>query len=63
MSDNENAVQDALMKLLEVKLDAWLDGTKLSDGPAESLATIRAAYFTGVSAGISLGKTIRGDDD
>ena len=67
MSDDENkstdigtdeAVQEALMNLLEVKLNAFMGRADLSDSPPADKVAIRAAFFLGVSAGVSMMNTI-----
>lgn len=72
MSDDENkstdigtdeAVQEALMNLLEVKLDAFMGRADLSDSPPADKVAIRAAFFLGVSAGVSMMNTIHGPID
>ena len=58
----DEAVQEALMNLLEVKLAAFMGRADLSSSPPEDKVAIRAAYFLGVSAGMSLANTIAGAD-
>lgn len=54
----DESVQAALMNLLEVKLDAFMGRADLSDSPPADKVAIRAAYFLGVSAGVSMINTI-----
>ncbi len=64
MSEEENEVetdetiQEALMELLETKLAAFMGRADLSDSPPADKIAIRAAYFLGVNAGLSLGKAM-----
>ncbi len=68
MSADENevvtdkAVQDALMNLLEVKLEAFMGRADLSDNPPEDKVAIRAAFFLGVTAGMQVSNSISGAD-
>lgn len=68
MSTDENeitaddAVTDALMNLLEVKLDAFMGRADLSSSPPEDKVAIRAAYFLGVAAGMQIANSIAGAD-
>lgn len=69
MSDDENevaatdkAVQEALMNLLEVKLDAFMGRADLSSSPPEDKVAIRAAFFLGVTAGMQVSNSISGAD-
>ncbi len=66
MSDEkatDESIQQALMQLLETKLDAFMGRADLSASPPEDKVAIRAAYFLGVSAGLSLGNAMAGADD
>lgn len=54
----DEAVQEALLDLLEVKLAAFMGRADLSSSPPADKIAIRAAYFLGVSAGMSLASTI-----
>ncbi len=58
----DDAITDALMSLLETKLAAFMNRADLSDSPPADKVAIRAGYFLGVSAGLSLGNAITGAD-
>ena len=64
MTDNEkeaptdDAVQEAMMNLLEMKLDAFMNRADLSDSPPADKVAIRAGFFLGVTAGMSIANTI-----
>ncbi len=52
----DEAITAGLINLLEVKLNAFMGRADLSSSPPEDKVAIRAAYFLGVSAGMSVSK-------
>ncbi len=62
-SIKEAAIEAALMDLLEVKFASFMGRADLSSSPPEDKIAMRAAYFLGVSAGISMANTITSDTD
>lgn len=61
--EKDVAITEALMNLLEVKLEAFMGRADLSASPPEDKVAIRAAYFLGIAAGMQMANTITEPED